>query len=40
MTAKGSRVSVQGDENVLKLMVVTVSQLVSALKTIELHALK
>jgi len=40
MTAKGSRVSVQGDENVLKLTVVTVSQLVSALKTIELHALK
>ena len=40
MTGTGSRVSFQGDANVLKLMVVMVSQLVSAVKTMELHALK
>lgn len=37
MTAEGNRVSFQGDENVLKLMVLTVSQLMSALNTTDLR---
>lgn len=37
VTAEGNRVSFQGDENVLKLMVLTVSQLMSALNTTDLR---
>ena len=37
VTAEGNRVSFQGDENVLKLMVLTVSQLMSALNTTDVR---
>lgn len=37
VTAEGNRVSFQGDENVLRLMVVTISQLVSALNATDLR---